>query len=68
MKRSSILITLSLLIAFLALIAAGAGLLWQDGGSAFSLTAHRDRAMAGVSVYGGRRDARRLHGPRSQHQ
>ena len=38
MKVSNTVILLSLLIAVLALVAAGTGFFWQDGGNPFSFT------------------------------
>jgi len=49
MKSSKTLVMLSALIAVLALVAAGAGLFWQDGGSPFSFTTLRGQT---VQMYG----------------
>ncbi|MBX0330536.1 hypothetical protein K2Z83_23040 [Oscillochloris sp. ZM17-4] len=49
MKPSSIIIGLAALIAALALIAAGAGLFWQAGGSPFTVTTLRGQT---VTMYG----------------
>jgi hypothetical protein len=49
MKTSNVAIRLSYLIVVLALIAAGVGLFYQDGGSAFSFTSVRGVT---VQVYG----------------
>jgi hypothetical protein len=49
LKPSNAVIWLSSLVAALALVAAGAGLLWQDGGSPFSFTTLRGET---VPMYG----------------
>ncbi len=49
MKTSTIITWLTLLIAALALIAAGIGLFWQDGGSSFSFTTLHGQT---VQMYG----------------
>lgn len=49
MKPSKIVVWLSSMIAVLALIAAGIGLFWQDGGSPFSFTTLRGLT---VQIYG----------------
>jgi hypothetical protein len=49
MKLSNTIIWLSLLIAVLAMFAAGVGVFWQDGGSAFSFTTLRGET---VELYG----------------
>jgi hypothetical protein len=49
MKISNTIILLSLLIAVLALFAAGTGLFWQNGGSSFSFTTLRGET---VQMYG----------------
>ncbi len=49
MKISNVLVNLSILIAVLALFAAGVGLFYQDGGSSFSFTTIRGLT---VQVYG----------------
>ena len=49
MKPSQALVNLSTLIAVLALVAAGVGLFWQDGGSPFSFVTLRGQS---VEMYG----------------
>lgn len=49
MKSSTTVIWLSTLIALLALIAAGIGLFWQDGGQPFTFTSLRGQP---VQIYG----------------
>ena len=49
MKPSRALVSLSLLIAGLAFVAAAAGLFWQDAGSSFTFVSLRGQ---GVSIYG----------------
>ncbi len=53
MKTSKTLIYLSILVALLALVQAGAGLFWQDGGSPFTFTNLRGKAiqMSGQGIY-----------------
>jgi hypothetical protein len=41
MRTSNTIVWLSSLICLLALVAAGAGLFWPDGGNPFSFTAIR---------------------------
>jgi hypothetical protein len=48
-KTSNTVVWLSSLIALLALIAAGVGLFWQDGGGSFSFTTSRGQT---VEMYG----------------
>jgi hypothetical protein len=48
-KGSNAVVWLSSLIALLALIAAGVGLFWQDGGGSFSITTPRGES---VEMYG----------------
>ncbi len=49
MKSSKIVVRLSWLIAVLALVAAGIGLFWQDGGTSFSFTTLHGQI---VQIYG----------------
>jgi hypothetical protein len=49
MKPSNAVVWLSVLIAVFALVAAGAGLFWQDGGSPFAVTTLRGET---VQMYG----------------
>jgi hypothetical protein len=49
MKTSTTLIWLAALIALLALVAAGAGLFWQEEGAAFAFTTLRSQE---VQIYG----------------
>jgi hypothetical protein len=49
MKPSNAVVWLSALVAVLALVAAGAGLFWQDGGSPFAVTTLRGET---VQMYG----------------
>ena len=49
MRTSNTIVWLSSLICLLALVAAGAGLFWPDGGSPFSFTAIRGEI---VQIYG----------------
>lgn len=53
MRRSHALIRLSWLVAVLALIGAGAGLLWRDGGSPFAFTTLHGQTVriAGQGLY-----------------
>jgi hypothetical protein len=53
MKRSRILTWLSVLIALLAALAAGVGLIFQDGGSSFAFTTLRGQVVqiAGQGLY-----------------
>jgi hypothetical protein len=52
MKTSKAVVWLSSLIVVLALVAAGIGLFWQDGGHSFSFTTLRGQKASGSSRKG----------------